>query len=89
MEHFTFSHTSEDGTVTSVDFKTDRWFEAFPHFINLMNGVGFSVRAAQVYAPEVAKFIAEEFDYMYIPEEVVDTEPKLHSKHYYEYDRNK
>jgi hypothetical protein len=66
MSKFTFQCTDDfDGSVVTVEFETEIWVDAFPKFLQLCAGAGFSIAPeTALYAPTASEHMFGDRDFL-------------------------
>jgi hypothetical protein len=87
MTKFIFQTQDEDeGAITTIEFESDVWLDAFPHFLNLMRASGFAIDfGTALYSPKASESLFSDRDFMLFDSDLkqVCKGDCEHSKEYY------
>ena len=91
MTKFVFQsqEVDEDGTpvtTTTIEFETEVWLDAFPHFLSLMKASGFIIpEGTALYSPKASERMFGDRDFLLFNSDLKQEE---HTKEYYDVGRN-
>ena len=101
MSKFNFQITDEEGTISTIEFDTVSWVDAFPKFLSVCRGIGYNIDPdVSLYWPSANKTVFGDRDFMIFPDNIEPAEeedwPKIdqtteyeRSKFFYDNTRNK
>jgi hypothetical protein len=83
MTRFVFqSQEEDDAAVVTIEFDTEVWLDAFPHFLNLMKASGFPIDpATALYSPHASECLFGDRDFLLFDSDLKQEE---HTKEYYD-----
>jgi hypothetical protein len=73
MSKFTFQiEDEEDGTITTVEFNSETWIDAFPKFLDACRGAGFNIsHEAALYSPTASEYMFGDRDFLIFDTDLV------------------
>ena len=85
MTKFIFQTQDEDeAAVTTIEFDSDIWIDAFPHFLNLMKASGFAIaEGTALYSPHTSEHLFGDRDFLLFDSDLKQECDCEHSKEYY------
>lgn len=96
MSIFTFQiDDEEDGTTTIVQFNSETWLDAFPKFLDVCRGAGFSIPdGVALYSPSASEYMFGDRDFLLFEDDLVkfvvnDKDNTEHSESYDDSTRNR
>ena len=91
MSKFTFHNVDDTGVVATIEFESETWLDAFPHFLNLCRASGFIVDTnTRLYAPTASETLFGDRDFLLFDSDLKDSNiPTKNADYYYDFDRNK
>jgi len=90
MSKFTFHNVDDTGVVATIEFESETWLDAFPHFLNLCRASGFVVDTnTRLYAPTASETLFDDRDFLLFDSDLKESDDNTkHSGCYYDSDRN-
>jgi hypothetical protein len=73
MNNFTFQIVDEeDNSITTVQFNSDTWIDAFPKFLDVCRGSGYNIPSGTaLYSPCISSTLFGDRDFLLFDEDLV------------------